>query len=356
MYFLFTFWGWQSPLSRFATLYFAGDLMQHKEQIESANRDKRTYHYDDCFDLVRDQISDANIAIGNLEVTLGGIPYSGYPAFSSPDEYAVAIKNAGFDILVTTNNHCLDRGSRGLVRTLDVLDSLKIKHVGTYRNKMERDTTYPLFIDINGLKIALLAYTYTTNVSSSNGFCIVNRIDTTQMAIDIHKARAMHADCIITYLHWGEEYKLSPERNQEKLAEWLISNGVDHIIGSHPHVVQPMELIPDRDVADNHLIVYSLGNFISNMSATNTDNGLSVTIKLIKHLSSTKLLECHYNQIWTERPLGNKDKPFRIIPDYYPDDKLSSDSKQRMEKSLNKTRILLTPTDSLIIPYSKKLF
>lgn len=330
--------------------------MQHNEQIESAHRDKKTYRYDDCFDLVREQISDADLAIGNLEVTLGGVPYSGYPRFSSPDDYAVAIKNAGFDVLVTTNNHCLDRGSSGLIRTLDVLDSLKIKNLGTYRNKKERDNTYPLIIDINGIKIALLAYTYTTNITSSNGLCIVNRIDTTQMSIDIHKARTMHADCIITYLHWGEEYKLSPERNQEKLAEWLIANGVDHIIGSHPHVVQPMELIQDRDIADNHLIVYSLGNYISNMSATNTDNGLSVSIKLVKHFSSTKLLECHYNQIWTERPTSNKDKPFRIIPDYYPVDKISSDSKQRMEKSLNKTRILLTPTDSFIQPYSKKQF
>jgi poly-gamma-glutamate capsule biosynthesis protein CapA/YwtB (metallophosphatase superfamily) len=330
--------------------------MQHKEQIESAHRDKKTYRYDDCFDLVRNQISDADIAVGNLEVTLGGTPYSGYPTFSSPDDYAVAIKNAGFDILVTTNNHCLDRGNRGLIRTLDVLDSLKIKHIGTYRNKKERDITYPLIIEINGIKIALLAYTYATNITSSNGLCIVNRIDTAQMAIDIHKARTMHADCIITYLHWGEEYKLTPEKHQEELASWLISNGVDHIIGSHPHVVQPIAFFPDKNIAENHLIVYSLGNYISNMSASNTDNGLSVSIKLFKYYSNTKLLECRYNQVWTERPLDNENKPFRIIPDYYKGNTLSSDSKQRMENSLNKTRILLAPTDSFIKPIYKKQY
>ena len=132
LFFLTTTWG--AFAQKRITLLFVGDLMQHKGQIDAARTPEGTYDYTECFDLVRNQISQADIAIGNLEVTLGGKPYTGYPAFSAPDEYLQAIQDAGFDILLTANNHCLDRGRKGLERTLQQLESLDIPHAGNNRN------------------------------------------------------------------------------------------------------------------------------------------------------------------------------------------------------------------------------
>ena len=139
------------------SLLFVGDLMQHQAQIDAA-RQGDGYNYNDCFRHVKKEISEADMAIGNLEVTLGGKPYRGYPAFSAPDEYLNAIKEAGFDVLLTANNHCLDKGKLGLERTILMLDSLKIHHAGTYRNPEERHKSYPLLIEKNGFRIVLLKY------------------------------------------------------------------------------------------------------------------------------------------------------------------------------------------------------
>ena len=132
------------------TLLFVGDLMQHQAQIDAARTSGGKYDYFSYFSLVKKEISRADIAIGNLEVTLGGKPYRGYPTFSAPDEYLQAIKDAGFDVLLTANNHCLDRGKKGLERTIAQMDSLSIPHAGTYRNSMERRQHYPLFIRKKG--------------------------------------------------------------------------------------------------------------------------------------------------------------------------------------------------------------
>ncbi len=137
--------------------------MQHKAQLSAALQSDGSYDYTGCFTLVKPQIEAADIAVCNFETTLGGAPFSGYPQFCSPDEYAVAVRNAGFDIFLTANNHCLDRRNRGLVRTLDVLDSLGIAHLGTYRNQAERDSLYPYIIEHGRMRIALLNYTYDTN-------------------------------------------------------------------------------------------------------------------------------------------------------------------------------------------------
>ena len=159
------------------TLLFVGDLMQHKAQLDAARTDKGTYDYSPCFSLVKEQISGADIAIGNLEVPIGGKPYSGYPAFCAPDEYLYAIKEAGFNVLLTANNHCLDRGKKGLERTILMLDSLRIPYTGTYRNEEERRQRYPLLIHKNGFRIALLNYTYDTNGVKPSSPNIVNYID-----------------------------------------------------------------------------------------------------------------------------------------------------------------------------------
>ena len=299
---LLQIWGnWVSPIPSTASLYFAGDAMQHIAQIESALQTDGTYSYKECFTYVKEQVSEANLAICNLEVTLGGEPYRGYPQFSAPDEFASALKDAGFDILLTANNHCLDRRNKGLIRTLDVLDSIGIAHVGTYRDSAERDSLYPYLTTVNNITFAILNYTYGTNGIPVNPPCIVNLIDTAQILIDINKARSKKADVIITCMHWGDEYVLKQNKTQEQLTDWLIANGVDHIIGNHPHVIQPTELRKDKYNSGHHFIAYSLGNYISNMSARNTDIGMSATLRFSKLSFTTFLTDITTDSIRTDR-------------------------------------------------------
>ncbi len=295
------------------SLLFVGDLMQHQAQIDAATQGDG-YNYDDCFRHVKKEISKADMAIGNLEVTLGGKPYRGYPVFSAPDEYLYAIKEAGFDVLLTANNHCLDKRKIGLERTILMLDSLKISHAGTYRNPEERHKNYPLLVEKNGFRVILLNYTYGTNGFKTDAPNVVNYINREQIKKDIQDARRKLPDVIIACMHWGVEYRSFPERSERELAGWLIEQGVDHVIGSHPHVLQPMEIVKDSRTSARHLVVYSLGNFISNMSKEKTDGGAMVKLKLQRIFRITRLVDCEYALIWTSRPVLSKKKNFELYP------------------------------------------
>lgn len=296
-------------------MVFAGDMMQHKAQLESAYRGKSAYRYDNCFSGIAPLMANADIAVCNLEVPLGGYPYSGYPAFCAPDEFAAAVRDAGFDIMLTANNHCMDRGRAGLVRTLDVLDSLGVRHLGTYRNQAERDSLHPMIVEQGSMRIALLDYTYGINGSVTFQPCVVNLIDTVCMAADLRKARSMKADCIVVCLHWGDEYHLTQNRSQEQLARWLIANGADHVIGAHPHVIQPTVLLSDKEggVA-RHVVAYSLGNFISNMSAPHTDTGTLLELNLNHFMSVTWLDGYSEYHVRTIRPSQSGKSEFRVVP------------------------------------------
>lgn len=354
------------------TLLFVGDLMQHRAQIDAARTPQGGYDYTPCFSLVREQISGADLAIGNLEVTLGGRPYAGYPAFSAPDEYLQAIQEAGFDVLVTANNHCLDRGRRGLERTIHLLDSLQILHLGTYRNPLERKRQYPLFIRKKGFHIALLSYTYGTNGIKPATPNIVNYIDKESMLHDIRAAQARRPDAIITLMHWGEEYQSFPNRNQRELADWLLQQGVTHVIGSHPHVIQPMELRTDG--TRQHVVVYSLGNFISNMQAPGTDGGVVFTLQLEKYplhkpippkyssqsrspaLESPAILfpycrmsRCGYRLVWTARPGLTGEKNYILYPVDHPADNLSP-------KARNSLEVFIKRSDDLLRKHNKEIY
>ena len=285
-------------------------MMQHKAQLNAALQPDSTYDYSGCFTLVTPEIEAADIAVCNFETTLGGAPYTGYPQFCSPDEYAEAIRDAGFDIFLTANNHCMDTRTRGLIRTLDVLDSLGVAHIGTYRNQAERDSLYPYIIERGNMRIALLNYTYDTNGIPVAKPCIVNYIDTTVIKKDIIRARQLNADCIIACMHWGTEYMTEPDKDQKKLEDWLYAHGVDHIIGGHPHVVQPVRTLPDyRGRPIRHLTVWSLGNYISNMSAPNTDHGLAVTLHLKKNILDTRMVRYDIHPNRTQKP------QFAVIPE-----------------------------------------
>lgn len=323
------------------SLLFVGDLMQHQAQIDAARRADSRYDYTHCFSLVKDDIGRADFAIGNLEVTLGGAPYRGYPQFSAPDEYLQALKDAGFDILATANNHSLDRHRRGLERTLTLTDSLGIPTFGTYRDSLDRQRRYPLIVEANGLRIALLCATYGTNGIATTPPNIVNSLDRSELSSDIRRTRALCPDAIIAFVHWGNEYQRHPNAEQQSLARWLIEQGVDHIIGSHPHMIQPIELLHSKEYPTHHAVVYSLGNYVSNMSIPHSDVGLTVELTLEKIGSTTRLKDIDYGLVWTERSALSLSGDFRIIPaDTIPAD-LTPNAHSRMRQAIASEQELL---------------
>ena len=313
------------PQEQHLSVLIAGDLMQHEPQIKAARRADGTYNYDECFKRVQQEIERADVAIANFEVTLGGPPYRGYPQFSAPDEYLRACVKAGFDIMLTANNHCLDSYQRGLERTINVMDSLGVPHLGTYKNPQERARQYPFLLEQNGIRVVLLNFTYGTNGLKVKEPNVVNYIDTLEIMRDIEKAKTMNPDVIIAIPHWGIEYQTLPSAEQRHLTDWLLRQGCDHVIGGHPHVAQPLELINGRN-----LVAYSLGNFISNQAKPNTYGGYMVRMELTKRDSVTTLSDCGYTIYWVSRPAdsGNKHN-YRVLPIDEPDSALTAVERQK---------------------------
>lgn len=295
------------------SIVFAGDAMQHIAQVNSAKRAGDLYDYSECFTEVKDYVSSADYAVVNFETTLGGKPYTGYPCFSTPDSYADALAAAGFDLFLNANNHTLDRGYKGLIKTIETLDKKDIPHIGTYVNKSSREMSVPYIKNIKGIKIAFLNYTYGTNgIKPTNGVK-VNYIDTLQIKQDIVKSREVGAEVITVAIHWGEEYNLLPNRSQKKLADFLCNQGVDLIIGGHPHVIQPMEIRHSEKYNKDCLVVYSLGNFISNMKTTDTRGGAMVKVILERNvLGKVKIKTANYSLVFTLQPDGKHN--YRVVP------------------------------------------
>ena len=211
-------------------LIFAGDIMTHGPQIRAAAQSDGSYDFAQSFGLVRPAIERADLAIGNLETTFGGKPYSGYPMFSSPEALAVALREAGFDVLTTSNNHSCDRRGYGITHTIDVLDSLGIATTGSYRNLNERPARTPLIQSVRGIKLAILAYTYGTNGLPIPHPTVIDTISKEHIAADLRRADSLGAEYKIVQIHWGNEYEKSPNRAQRELAQWLADQGVDAIM------------------------------------------------------------------------------------------------------------------------------
>jgi poly-gamma-glutamate synthesis protein (capsule biosynthesis protein) len=281
------------PLSAFTQtdtlhLIFAGDIMGHSPQIISAEKVKnKEYDYTPCFQYVKPFLERADLAIGNLELTLPGKPpYTGYPMFRSPDALATALKSAGFDILVTANNHSNDSRGLGVRNTAQTLRDLGFLHTGTFKDQRDRDAFYPLMVYKKGFKLAMLNYTFSTNGIPTEAPTIVNLIDTAQIKADLKEAKARKPHFIIVFMHWGVEYQLQENAEQRNLARLLIQNGADLVIGAHPHVVQPIkqERVKMPDGSQKEVIVaYSLGNFISNQKQPNTEGGILFQVDLVKN-------------------------------------------------------------------------
>ncbi len=297
------------------SLLFMGDIMGHDSQINAAAiPGTGTYDYREVFMHVKPLIDSSDFAAANLEVTLAGPPYKGYPQFSSPSALAAACNEAGIDCLFTANNHSADRGKSGIISTLDRLDSIGILHTGTFRDKTAKDTLQPLVINRNGISVAFLNYTYGTNGITVPPPVIVNMLDKERITEDIMKAKELKPDVLILALHWGTEYDTIPSENQILLANYFFYKGVDIIIGSHPHVIQKMIWQKDNPVFKNKAVTYSLGNFISNQRKPGTDGGSMVKIELTKTDSSVVISDAGYYLTWVYTPVENGRMRFYILP------------------------------------------
>lgn len=305
-----------------AELLFVGDAMQHQAQLDRALElgNGKEYDYSGCFTFIAPEITAADYAVCNLEVPLGGGPsYSGYPCFSAPDSYAQALKDAGFDMFLTANNHCLDRRDKAARRTLTALDSLGVDHIGTYKNADEREAAVPFIKNINGIKFGFLNYTYGTNGIPPMDGMEVALIERDRIADEMRKTRDAGAEILVVTIHWGIEYVLLPNKNQKDIAQFLIDNGADLIIGGHPHVIQPMEVIHNDKEKKDVLLVYSLGNFISNMKTADTRGGALVRAVIERDAEGkARFKEADYDTFFSAKPAGGNTN-FTVIPSWMPE-------------------------------------
>ncbi|WP_308634441.1 CapA family protein [Paenibacillus silvisoli] len=305
-----------------ATWVAVGDIMMHMPQLPGAYNEKtKTYNFQGFFKQVKPILEQGDWTLANLETPIAGksLGYSGFPRFNAPTELGDALKYAGFTTVTTANNHALDRGAKGIALTLEKLEKLGFETKGTARSKYEADKI--VIAKRNGIAMGLLAYTYGTNgipLPKSQPYA-VSLIDEAKMIDDIEKLRKAGADFITVVLHFGVEYQTKPNDAQKTLARKLIAAGADIIAGSHPHVVQPYEMVeatdPDGTVRKG-LIIYSMGNFISNQRGDSKDYGVIYKVNIHKDGASgrTSLKDVEAIPTWVHRTMKNGTTQYAVVP------------------------------------------
>lgn len=297
------------------TICVCGDIMMHTGQIENARMKNGGYDFSDCFRHIRELVGKADISIANMEFPIAGEPHTGYPEFSAPERIAEDVAEAGFDVLLTANNHIFDKGSKGAAMTAETYARLKrssdVLMTGLAVSQEDLERTTPLKIRMKGFQIALLNMTYGTNRGADLHWPKTNYIGQSQ-AVETALGRAAGSDFVLALPHWGTEYVLEHSENQKTTALWLAEKGADMIIGAHPHVIQDTETLSleGKEIE----VVYSLGNTLSNMSAKNTQMGLMAWIRIVRNkMGDTKILPVEFTYIWCSRP-GGFDDGYTILP------------------------------------------
>lgn len=296
-----------------------GDIMCHSVQYNYAKVEADSFDFNPVFSEVKKYLDQSDFVFGNLEtVTAGrGKGYSGYPLFNTPDAFISALKNAGFNFLTTANNHAIDRGERGIKRTIEQLKHNHLDYTGTFLSERDRDSVR--IYDIRGIKIAFLGYTYGTNgnpIPKGKGY-LVNLIDTLKIKSDIRSAREKGTEIVVVYLHFGDEYQSKPNRYQKDIVNKTIQSGADIIIGGHTHVLQPVEFYKtNRARLDSGFVIYSMGNLISNQRWRYSDGGAIITFSLTKNVNhdSIYLTDVSYLPIWVFKGMTRSGKKYIIIP------------------------------------------
>ena len=301
----------KEPIS--VTLGCTGDILIHNPVLEAY--EASGYDFNDMFRYVNPYFSKYDYMVANLEVTLAGEgrKYTGFPVFNTPDSIIDAAKQNGIDMLLTANNHCYDTGKNGFNRTLEVLAQKQMESIGT-----RTETGLPYLVkDLNGIKFGLINYTYETKRSSDgrktlNGIAMAaetqSRVNSfnysdlesfyTELNGHIESMKNDGAEVVMLYIHWGNEYKLEPNSYQKSMSKRIADLGVDVIIGGHPHVVEPIEVIRSEVTGKQTVCLYSLGNAVSNqriqfmdMKTGHTEDGMIFETTFVKNPDGTIVLD-----------------------------------------------------------------
>ena len=302
-----------------ATLCFVGDIMCHSTQFNYAKVNADSFDFTGVYSEVKKYLTIPDLTIGNLETVIAGQNegYSGYPYFNAPDDFIYALKEAGFNLLITANNHALDQGWEGVKRTIDVINDYKIHRTGTFISQEDRDSVR-IFL-VNSIKIAFLAYSENTNglaIPKGKEF-VINLINEDLIRNDIRKAREKNADIVLVHLHYGPEYNREPSDYQKEIVQKIIELGADIIIGGHPHVIEPFDFFETRNTKlDSGFVAYSMGNFISNQRWRYSDAGVILNIQLSKNrfTDSVYISEVSYLPTWVFKGNTKKGREYIILP------------------------------------------
>lgn len=332
------------------TLCFTGDLMCHSTQFNYANVGADTFDFTGVYTEVKTFLSESDFTVGNLETVVAGKNkgYSGYPYFNAPDDFIYALKDAGFDLLITANNHALDQGWDGVKRTIEIINDNQLYQTGTFVSKEDRDSVR--IFEINSITIAFLAYSENTNglpIPKGKDFAI-NLIDEELMKNDIVKAREKNVDVVLVHLHFGQEYLREPDDYQKQIVNKIIEYGADIIIGGHPHVIQPVNFFKTNNAKlDSGFVAYSLGNFVSNQRWRYSDAGLILNIQISKNIltDSIYIREVNYLPTWVFKGETEKGREYVILPSQLSNDTtcnyLTKHDKKLMEEAFSDTKEII---------------
>ncbi len=345
------------------TVAAVGDVLTHMPIVKSA-LDKQTGRYDfrPVFRPVAPYLQDADYAVANLETRLAGEErgYSGYPRFNSPAQLAFDLRWAGFDLVATANNHSLDMGYEGVVATLDNLERAGLTHVGTSRSLQEQQT--PVVVDIEGIRVGFVNHTDSLNglVPPADKPYAVNRLEFERVVQDAAMARLWGAEVVIALLHFGNEYEREPTEQDTELAEELLASGVDVIIGSHPHMVQPIDHLLEFSgwKATDKYVVYSVGNFVSTQRWRYSDSGLVAYVHMEKRGLRTYVTGVSYLPVYVQRSTITGRVTYRVLPvlpgvDPDSDIPASSADQARMTQVWEELRPLLYRPNENIAPITR---
>ena len=329
------------------TLATTGDIMCHNTNfLDAYNSSTKSYDFSYYFTDIKQYIEEADITVGNLETTLSGAKrgYSGYPTFNTPEILANNLKDTGFDVVSTANNHCIDKGYSGIESTIDFLDDAGLAHTGTFKSKKDQETI--LVKDVKGIKIAFLSFTYGTNgipIPKDKTYA-VNLIDKKLIKSQIDLAKKEEPDLICVSMHWGIEYQTKANKEQESLADYLFENGVDVILGNHSHVPQQMEkrkVKLDDGTTKDGFVIYSLGNFMANQNKQYTNDSAILKLEITKHKEDGKITidKATYTPTYMFKNTSKSKKKFKILDINTEIKKYESKASGAVSKSLYNTLV-----------------
>ena len=356
-----------------ATVISIGDIMVHSPQLNGAlNSSTGDYNFDCYFKEIAPYFATSDLNVGNLEVTFGGNEsreFSGYPLFNTPDSLADSIKNAGFNLLLTSNNHCYDTGLAGLKRTAQVLKQKGIEFTGT--KETDADPAY-VIKQVNNINIGIINYTYETKCltegrkylngnpvnSEANG--LINsfnydKLDAfySEIGAYLKEMDTKGAEFKVVYIHWGNEYQTYSNTYQKSIAQKLCNMGVDMIIGSHPHVIQPIELVTSEDSQNTTVCLYSMGNAVSNQRqelmtscpSGHTEDGMIFEFVLKKTKAGVTLESLDLTPTWVNKYSVNGKYNYTIYPIENPNDlgkySFNATALSKAQKSYERTKAIV---------------